>query len=244
MSSRDDFLARVRQEMARTEGLFPAVPATRPTDPAGAAAVVRERARRQTEALLARFRIEAERVGVEVHRANTIADAGELVLELATVRAVRRVATWGRRAMGLGSAVAARLRKAGLEVAEASPDDVGSDARADLGPRLAEADLGLTGADLAIAETGSLVLASGRGKGRGVSLLPPCHVALFGRDQLVSSLEEAGVLLEAWQAAPGPGTGANVVLITGPSRTADIELTLTRGVHGPREVHAVFVDSL
>jgi L-lactate dehydrogenase complex protein LldG len=77
-----------------------------------------------------------------------------------------------------------------------------------------------------------------------VSLLPPCHVALFGRDQLVASLEDAGVVIEGWQAAPDRETGASVVLVTGPSRTADIELTLTRGVHGPREVHAVFVDSL
>jgi L-lactate utilization protein LutC len=194
--------------------------------------------------LLARFRTEAERVGVGVHRAAGIAEAGDIVLGLAAAREVRRVATWGRRALGLGAAVAARLRKAGLEVTEASPDEVAEADRIELRQRLADADLGLTGADLAIADTGTLVLASGAGKGRGVSLLPPYHVALFGRDQLVASLEEAGVVLEAWGTGPAPGAGANVVLVTGPSRTADIELTLTRGVHGPREVHAVFVDSL
>jgi glycolate oxidase iron-sulfur subunit len=108
----------------------------------------------------------------------------------------------------------------------------------------AGADLGLTAADLAIAETGSLVLVSGSGRSRSVSLLPPVHVAVFGRDQLVGSLAEAGILLQGWHAAPPAWVGANVVVITGPSRTADIELTLTRGVHGPKEVHALFVDSL
>ena len=104
--------------------------------------------------------------------------------------------------------------------------------------------MGLTAADLAVAETGSLVLASGAGKGRAVSLLPACHVALFGPGQLVGTLEEAGVVLEAWHATDEGEAGANIVFVTGPSRTADIELTLTRGVHGPKEVHAVFIDAL
>lgn len=241
---REEFLDRIRAEAAHAQGLVPATPATRPAEAGAEAAAVRERSRRETESLLARFRTEAERVGVSVRRAAGIAEAGEIVLELAAAREVRRVATWGRRALGLGSAVAARLRQAGIEVAEASPDEIAEGDRTALCRRLAEADLGLTGADLAIAETGTLVLASGAGRGRGVSLLPPYHVALFGRDQLVASLAEAGVVLEGWEAARPPGMGANVVFVTGPSRTADIELTLTRGVHGPREVHAVFVDSL
>jgi len=108
---------------------------------------------------------------------------------------------------------------------------------------VAEADLGLTGADLAIAETGSLVLLSGAGRPRSTSLLPPCHVAVFDRSVLVESLTQAGVFLEAWNGDGRPAwRGGAINVITGPSRTADIELTLTRGVHGPKEVHAVFVE--
>jgi L-lactate dehydrogenase complex protein LldG len=154
------------------------------------------------------------------------------------------VSTWGRRALGLIQAVAVHLRRAGLDVAEGSPDAVAPEADARLRELVAGADLGLTAADLAIAETGSLVLASAPGKGRSVSLLPAIHVVVFGRDQLVADLAEAGLVLTAWHRDGPVRPGANVAIITGPSRTADIELTLTRGVHGPREVHAVFVDSL
>ena len=81
---------------------------------------------------------------------------------------------------------------------------------------------------------------AGRGRPR---CCPPTHVAVFDRRRLIESLEQVGVMLEALHADPARTmSGAVINFITGPSRTADIELTLTRGVHGPKEVHAVFVD--
>ena len=68
-------------------------------------------------------------------------------------------------------------------------------------------------------------------------------MAVFGAPQLLESLEQVGIMLEALHADPsGTMSGAVINFITGPSRTADIELTLTRGVHGPKDVHAVFVE--
>ncbi len=244
MTTRAAFLERIRREMPRTSGLFPAAPSPRPAAPLHEAAAIRSRARRATEALLARFRLEAEQVGTVVHRAATVEEASGIVRQLAADREARRVATWRRSRLGAVSAVAARLAEAGLDVYDGAPENGGGGTRTAPVARLAMTELGLTSVDLAVAETGSLVLASGVGKGRAVSLLPPCHVAIFGPDQLVETLEEAGVILEAWSADETGATGSNIVFVTGPSRTADIELTLTRGVHGPREVHAVFVDAL
>jgi L-lactate dehydrogenase complex protein LldG len=91
----------------------------------------------------------------------------------------------------------------------------------------ATADIGFTGARAAVARTGSIVVDSGRAGGRTASLLPPMHVALVDASVLV---DEPG---ELWRslAAPMP---SNLVQITGPSRSADIELIITLGVHGPR----------
>jgi L-lactate dehydrogenase complex protein LldG len=122
-------------------------------------------------------------------------------------------------------------------------EPVGTAERERLRAAAARADLGLTGVDLAIAETGTLVLVSGSGRPRSTSLLPPCHIAVFDRTALVESLRQVGVFLEAWHGdGRAPSGGASINFITGPSRTADIELTLTRGVHGPKEVHAIFVE--
>ncbi len=94
--------------------------------------------------------------------------------------------------------------------------------------RLVEADAGVTTADWAVAETGSLVLACSPGRPRGTSLLPPLHVAVLPAGRIVSTL--ADVLART---APLPSA---LTLVCGPSRTADIELTPVRRVHGPTAV--------
>jgi L-lactate dehydrogenase complex protein LldG len=110
---------------------------------------------------------------------------------------------------------------------------------ADSRTRLAAIDdvrVGLTGALAGLADTGSLALVSGPGRGRIASLLPPAHVAVLRADQIVPSF---GAFLVAHPHVADEGS--NLVLITGPSRTADIEMTLTRGVHGPGHVHVVII---
>lgn len=100
--------------------------------------------------------------------------------------------------------------------------------------------VGLTGADAALAATGTLILRSGPGRPRLASLSTETHIALVTADQFHASWED-------WIAAAGPGASdwvaqaSNVSLVSGPSRTADIEMTLTVGVHGPGEVLVVLV---
>ena len=103
---------------------------------------------------------------------------------------------------------------------------------------LAGIPLGVTGTLAGLADTGSIILAGGLGRARSASLLPATHLALLR----VSDLYR---VLPTWMSQQGsnllPAT-ANVVIITGPSRTADIELTLVLGVHGPREIHVILID--
>lgn len=95
--------------------------------------------------------------------------------------------------------------------------------------------IGITGAASAIAETGTLVIASSNGQMLSASLLPEIHVAVLESSQIVETLEEALRSKDVHEAA-------SAALISGPSRTADIEMTLTIGVHGPGEVHVFMIE--
>jgi len=100
----------------------------------------------------------------------------------------------------------------------------------------AEAPCGITGADYGLANTGSLVMLASPHDARLISLLPPVHIAIVQRDRLLTGLDELLSIL------PDPGAQtSSMVLITGPSRTADIEQILVRGVHGPGEIHVVVI---
>src|SRR6185503_17060568 len=105
---------------------------------------------------------------------------------------------------------------------------------------LLAAELGVSCAQWGIAETGTLVLESARERHRLVSLLPPVHVALLPSARLLGTLGEA---LAALRTSIGGPASRTITFITGPSRTADIELTLVVGVHGPRELHVLLHDS-
>jgi L-lactate dehydrogenase complex protein LldG len=95
-------------------------------------------------------------------------------------------------------------------------------------------DIGITSCDLAIAETGTLVMCSRPGQERVASLLPPFYVTIVERRQIVADLVDAIAALQgSGFGVQGSGLPSNVTLIAGPSKTGDIELQLTTGVHGP-----------
>jgi L-lactate dehydrogenase complex protein LldF len=94
---------------------------------------------------------------------------------------------------------------------------------------------GITGVTAAIAETGTLVISSGQGQPLSISLLPEIHMGVIKSSQIVGSMEEALQLNAVREAS-------STALITGPSRTADIEMTLTIGVHGPGELIVYIVE--
>jgi L-lactate dehydrogenase complex protein LldG len=104
------------------------------------------------------------------------------------------------------------------------------------------ASLGITGADYAVAETGSVVVLPRQGLSRLVSLVPPVHLAIVRPQEIVGTLDDVFLLRRLEYYRNNRDMGSYLNFITGPSRTADIEQTLVVGVHGPREVHLVFLD--
>ena len=98
-----------------------------------------------------------------------------------------------------------------------------------------QVEVGISAAVAALAESGSVVLSSGPGRSRLASVIPVVHVVLVDRTRMFRSLSH-------WAAQVDPSQmPANLMVVSGPSRTGDIELTLTRGVHGPGQVHAVLL---
>ncbi|AET67154.1 hypothetical protein Desor_1499 [Desulfosporosinus orientis DSM 765] len=102
----------------------------------------------------------------------------------------------------------------------------------------ARAELGITGSDWGIALSGTVVVNSDPQRGRAISLLPPRHLTFIEGQKIHSNLSEVLTELSALGSPP-----AAVELISGPSRTSDIEMDLSIGVHGPIEVYVVIIDS-
>jgi L-lactate dehydrogenase complex protein LldG len=241
-TDRSPFLARVRAALTGTVSAVPPAEAgPEPVDWAAPSAEIRAAALRQWETLLARFTTELEAVAGAVYRSSP-SEVPALVARIARERRYSRVAAWSETALGLPGLHAA-LRAEGLEVEDGAPSVAQSadqEAAPDRRRRLDRMEVGLTGVDYAVADSGSLVLFSGPGKGRLVSCLPTVHVAILRPGQLVGSLDDVGVLFEELhRQGPAGESPSSITFITGPSRTADIELSLTRGVHGPREVHVI-----
>jgi len=106
--------------------------------------------------------------------------------------------------------------------------------------RMANADIGITEVDYAIADTGTLVLLTDKNQPRSVSLLPPIHVAIVRPANLVRNIKDLFIILKS-RLQNSEDITSCMTFVTGPSRTADIELSLTLGVHGPKELYVVIL---
>ena len=152
------------------------------------------------------------------------AAAAEAVRQITEQRNARRVAVsdspLARRVVGLARPAAEVLERA-------APED------------LFDCDLGVTGAQWAVAETGTLVLESDAERHRLASLVPTAHVALVEAERVRQTLAE---VLRDINERGGEGLSRAVTFITGPSRTSDIELTLAIGVHGPAELYVIIIE--
>ena len=102
-----------------------------------------------------------------------------------------------------------------------------------------ESDIGVTGCDCLVAQTGSIIVSTRASGGRALSVLPPVHLVIARRDQIVPDLAAAFTLLRQRYDGHWPSA---LSLVTGPSRTADIEKVLVMGAHGPKRLALYFAD--
>jgi len=181
--------------------------------------------------LYARFQQRLAAVGGESYRVANMTEAAETILVHPGLVAREVVVPphfalhprWGE--------MITRLRDSGIAIREAgSPASV------------ADAPAGLSSAELAIAETGSVMLVENSLEARVVSMLTLTHFVLVNTASLVPMLDEAGELLQQLTKA-GPEQRHYISFVTGPSRTADIERTLSIGVQGPKALCVLFVDN-
>jgi L-lactate dehydrogenase complex protein LldG len=174
------------------------------------------------EALARLFAAQAQELGSTVHCAASESQALEILLGL--LADDPSVLSWSFDYIPLTSLEAALLTRH-ITVADVRDPSI---------------RVGITGVDAALAATGSLVLATGPGKHRVTSLLPPMHIAVVRQEQILADFE-AWVAMQRGQGAGALQRWASTVLISGPSRTADIAMQLTMGMHGPAELHIVLV---
>ncbi len=172
------------------------------------------------------------------HRCADNEEALDAIRDILLRHQAGSVVAWERAQIGLPGLDALLAE---LDVHVLDNDIIGFERTARLGA-LEPAPVCISGADAGIAESGTLVLRSGHGRGRLASLIAPVHIAVLRRAQIVRGLGAALALLQEQHGRDLFVDSSNLTLITGPSRTGDIELTLTLGVHGPREIHVVLID--
>jgi L-lactate dehydrogenase complex protein LldG len=214
-TAREEILAKVQAALGRqADSLVPPVPASARVESRRAGELASE-----IDLLLG----EIGKLGGVTRRLPSARSIPAALRELVEAETIRKAMVWNTpelRQLG----VADSLRALGVEIVplESTPQ------------QLAECELGVTGVDAALPETGTLLLRSGPDKPRLVSLLPRVHVALIYPSALRPDLPQAFADVKAEGYA---------VCITGPSRTADIELTVTIGVHGPKLLYAWVLES-
>lgn len=169
---------------------------------------------------ISRFAARAASSGAEVHRVDSVDDLKATLQKILAGAASLAVASRGRleERLGIGAGEVAPPSCTLLDAGGLDKEE------------LFGIDAALTGVDLGIAETGSILLGTEEGAGHLVSLVAEIHVALVWPDQIEADLLD-------WTR-----NHAGAILISGPSKTADIEIKLVVGVHGPGQLHLIVVE--
>jgi L-lactate dehydrogenase complex protein LldG len=225
MTTREETLTRIRQSLQTG-----VLPATKDNSNRTAEAIEIDRA-----ALIASFVREAQAGGTEVFQPVTSDEVAETLTDLLK-QAGQQAITWSDEDLPIPN-IREILFQAGVTRHVLDLPTVAA-LRRQTWQNLDGIRVGITGTLGGLADTGSIVVQSGRHRSRAASLLPETHIALLPADRLYPTMA-------AFFAAHSPQAlttnSSNLVFITGPSRTADIEMIITRGVHGPKQLCVVLL---
>ncbi len=219
-SSRTEILARIRR--AQQRALLPDVTGVTPPPPQPPPF---------ERPLIDVFEEALRAVQGVPHRCATVEAAADLIVEICRRQEQSRIMSWAPAALPLPG-LAEALNARGVELVLSRLVGERKQALADLRPLL----VGVTGAAAGLARTGSIVLHADEAHGRLASLIPDIHIALLPAGRLY---DDIAAWLADDETAQQIIASSNTVIVTGPSRTADIAQTLTLGAHGPRELHVV-----
>ncbi|MCU0592142.1 MAG: lactate utilization protein [Desulfobacterales bacterium] len=217
-TARNRILERLRNA-PRQEAARPDVPASAATDP-------------DRNARIARLKSLMEAMRTEVH----VLPAAEWIPRLQGVlqtRAIKTLLYAPETDLGAALAEAWQQDAAGLPELVAYADPVES-----FKERIFAVEAAVTTAAGAVADTGALILQPTPAEPRLMSLVPPVHIAVLTADAMIHSSLSDAIQAGRWSA----GMPTNLLLISGPSKTADIELTLAFGVHGPKELVVLILE--
>ncbi len=225
------------------EDLFPRKPSAEDQRLLGA---VSGRSEREREELLRRLRAAAAPLHLQIEAVVDLAAARATVLRLVAEKSPewggeKQLVAWSHKLIE-SLDLAEPLARQGIPLWMTAPIDPGlapeaaAEERARQRARIAASFIGITTADFCLAETATVVLRSRPGEPRSVALLPSIHIALVRRGQILADLKELFALLRWDERYRGAGVSNCLSLISGPSKTADIEATMVHGAHGPREM--------
>ena len=232
-TSRDRMLARIRAGLAHTRPFLEAESAGAPHTPPPFVHPA------ETDDLAQQFAAELAKLQAHPHLCADEESALDVIQRILEQHGAREVIAWDLEQVGLPG-LRELLAARGTAVHDAALGD-GAAQRAARLQALEPAPVCISGVEALIAESATIVLRAGPGRPRLASLLAPAYVAVARREQIARGLGEAlGRIRERHGAAVFADASA-LTFVTGPSRTADIELTLTLGVHGPRDVYVVVI---
>ena len=246
MTSRAKFIANVTSSLGRTEVLTPSRDdSTAAFDNAETARSNADRTMANTAAntaeLTKRMAEAASTIGWKVHRVANPEDAADVVANICDQKEAKSVLRSTHDVLAeINVDAAVTNTGANLRTTEHSGDNDEAKVNESKSAAFA-ADIGITGVDYAIAETGTVVLHPRSGLSRLVSLAPPTHIAVLRPGEILDSLDDL-FAMERNDHMSGNLAGS-MNLISGPSKTADIEGTTVTGIHGPLEVHLIILEN-